>query len=127
MIILKDNKVTARKEHICDLCGLPIHKGSKYFYKFIKDDEAYDFKNHCHCESIVYYLCYLYCIESMGKYEFNEACQQILQDTVYPSQGLTSEQINEKLSHYYDDKELYLKDIIKYMNEHDNMSVVYEE
>ena len=127
MDILKDAKIKARKEHTCDLCGRSIHKNTIYFYKFIKDGEAYSFKTHCHCESILYYLCSLYGFEAMGKYEFNQACMQFLEEVVYPSNGLTSEQIKEKIYTYYDNQENCLKDIIDYMNKHDNMHVAYEE
>ena len=127
MSVIKFKKCTARKDHICDLCGLPIHKGSKYLYRFVNDGGVFEFKNHCHCESIMFYLCSVYFLGDMNNSEFDAACFRLLEELVYPSTGLTEEQINDKLSHYQSDKRSYLIDIINYMNEHDDMTVKYDE
>lgn len=52
--------VTARKDHVCRLCGKPIPKGEKYVYRRIApwecdpgtDQEFFTYKAHVECDQI---------------------------------------------------------------------------
>jgi len=47
--ILKTTYPIARKQHICDYCGLPIQKGEKYCNDTCKLDDIYTWKSHLLC------------------------------------------------------------------------------
>ena len=52
---LLSKRVKARKNHICDYCGLKINTGDQYTYaKIVSDDEyIHSWKSHLHCDKIV--------------------------------------------------------------------------
>lgn len=47
------NVVKARKDHICDWCGMVIPKGDKYSYAVYKYDDIYSWKSHLKCMKLV--------------------------------------------------------------------------
>ena len=51
-ILISENTFTAKKKHLCDLCGQHIAVGEKYKRQFCVDGNAYAFKMHLVCEDI---------------------------------------------------------------------------
>lgn len=47
--VITTTMVTAKKDHICDYCLLPISKGTKYEKSFLRGDDVYNWKSHLHC------------------------------------------------------------------------------
>lgn len=50
--LISENTFTAKKKHLCDLCGQHIQVGEKYKRQFCIDGNAYAFKMHFVCEDI---------------------------------------------------------------------------
>jgi len=54
MDILKDNIVTAKKQHKCNYCYSVINQGDKYRNTFIVNSgDSYEFKSHISCDKLV--------------------------------------------------------------------------
>lgn len=52
MEVIRQQIVTARKDHKCDYCEQKIQKGQKYDYQFCVDGEAYSWKSHLDCNEL---------------------------------------------------------------------------
>ena len=70
-ISLPKNK-TARKEHKCSLCCLPIVVGTNYIHSVFTDGGVYQWKEHLHCNALVEELdIHNDCEEGVGENEFH--------------------------------------------------------
>jgi hypothetical protein len=50
MEVLKDNRITARKKHVCNLCRFAINPGEKYrSAKMFDGGEFWEWKEHLEC------------------------------------------------------------------------------
>jgi hypothetical protein len=75
METIKDaQEVTARKEHICNFCGMPIKVGETYQTATYKADNLYIWKNHISCQKLAYKLnMFDYCDDGVTEEDFREA------------------------------------------------------
>lgn len=53
MTIISDETVKARKRHICNLCGQPIHPGEEYRKCVNKDGDIFTWREHMRCGKMV--------------------------------------------------------------------------
>lgn len=75
MKTLRSQVRTARKGHVCSLCGGIIHKGENYeLQKNICDGRMYQFKSHLHCRDLSSAIWdYVDPYEGMTGMEFSDA------------------------------------------------------
>jgi len=75
MEILNEKTIrTAKSQHICDLCGMPINIGEKYENTVIKNENIYAFKNHKKCYQIAVKLeMFDFCDDGLTTNDFKEA------------------------------------------------------
>lgn len=112
--ILIECERVARKDHTCDYCGKPIHKGEKYNYAKLKYDDLYDWKCHIECHYISGQLWnYIDPDEGMTEEDFREGCHEFCDAFICPS-----------CEHYIDDEcnednEYCLDEIYKHLLTHD--------
>lgn len=52
MEVIESKDIKARKDHVCDYCGLKINKNEIYTRSCVKSDEVYTWKNHLSCQEI---------------------------------------------------------------------------
>ena len=68
--IISDSMVTARKEHTCSFCGLPIKNKAKYNRAVIKESgNIYVWKSHKSCMDLAQNI--EDCDDGVSQYEFN--------------------------------------------------------
>jgi hypothetical protein len=72
---------TARKDHICDWCGLKIYKGETYRVDALKDGAFYTWKSHPACQNMVNQFDTFNDCEDLSRLEFEDAITEMFHAT----------------------------------------------